>query len=83
MSAGDDAGPVARDLLAAGVPSWMVRNAVVAAGAAARGRTRELGALSWLTLGRWFPATDVRHDASTGIDALDAIAAWDARFGAK
>jgi hypothetical protein len=84
MARGDDADPVARDLLLAGVPPWMVRNAVVAAGARASRGVRELAMLPILTLGRVFVSRsgDTKHDPSSGGDALASIAAWEARFGA-
>lgn len=81
MAKGDDAGPVARDLLMAGVPPWMVRNAVIAAGARARRSARELAMLPLLTLGAFFAPRTTDHDATTGHAALDAVAAWERRFG--
>ena len=84
MKQGDEASPVARDLLIAGVPPWMVRNAVVDAGGRAR-RAQALGAASlWMTFGGWIAgSTRERHDPSKGRDALEDVAQWIARFGER
>jgi hypothetical protein len=82
MARGDDAGPVARDLLIAGVPAWMVRSAVIGAGVSVRRRMQELAAMPFLTFGRWFAVERgaSKHDPASGSAALDAIDAWERRF---
>lgn len=84
MRAGTDARPVARELLAAGVPPWMVKNVVVSAAARARTYERWAGAMAVFTLGHWrAAASGERHDPGSGGDALADVETWLVRFAAK
>jgi hypothetical protein len=78
---GDGPAVVARDLLIAGVPAWMVRNMLVGEGVSAA-KTKSTGRLlSVMTVlgGRLWGSTDVR-DSNAIAGAHEVIEEWTARF---
>jgi hypothetical protein len=81
VRAGDGPGLVARDLLIAGVPPWMVRNMLVGEGvsaAKAKSTGRLLSAMTGFA-GLLWGSTDVR-DSRAIAGAHDVIEEWTARF---
>jgi hypothetical protein len=78
---GDPPAPVARDMLLAGVPSWVVRRAVYGSSLAAASNRRQSAGLSLMTLGRFVWGTGDKRDPDAIGDADPDIEAWEARFG--
>jgi hypothetical protein len=87
---GDSPGTVARDLLIAGVPSWMVRRALFGAAAAAASSDRTtngwniLGIFSWIFAGAGVFVRDGSRglaDPKEVVGSTDQIDEWEEHFG--
>ena len=77
---GDDAGVVAKDLLIAGVESWIVRKALAGEGIAREQSKRTARAFSLMNVlgGTIWLSRDRRRRVRTGFDVVDE---WEQRFG--